>query len=143
MKKTIFKWQATSTTRPAVSWNFSGLGHSAAIPFICELVRARKHNVICLCELNVIFLCETIAHMNKIDEIRARLHYDCAFTIDCIGRSGGLCVLWNSSSFCDIVNNSQYHIDIMINDMGEPRRSMELYGYLRKNKRRLSWSLLR
>lgn len=91
---------------------------------------------------DVIFLCETIAHTAKIEEIRVHLHYDCDFFVDCIGCSGGLCVLWKSS-FCDIVSYSQNHIDLLINDTNGFWRFTGYYGFPERNHRRLSWNLLR
>ncbi|KAL8470412.1 hypothetical protein ACS0TY_033043 [Phlomoides rotata] len=59
-----------------------GLGQSAAIPTLCKLVRARRPDVF--------FLSETLSHSNKIEEIRCRLGYECAFAVNSVGRSGGL-----------------------------------------------------
>lgn len=45
-------------------------------PYLCELVKARR--------LDVIFLCETLSHSVKIDGIRSPLLYDYAFTVSCV-----------------------------------------------------------
>lgn len=37
----------------------------------------------------MVFLCETLVHANKIEEIRIRLGFDASFVVDNIGRSGG------------------------------------------------------
>lgn len=90
-----------------LSWNCQWIGHPTAIPFLCDLVRTRKPNVI--------LLCETISHSNNIEEIRVCLHYDCSFAVNCVGRSGGLCTMWKSSSLCNIVSYSDNHINTIIN----------------------------
>lgn len=41
-----------------LSWNCRGLGHPTAIPYLCELVKARRPDVL--------FLCETLSHFVKI-----------------------------------------------------------------------------
>lgn len=109
--------------------------HPIATSFLCKLICARK--------LDIIFLCETIAYNNKIDEIRAYLRYDCTFIVDCIGRSGGLCVLCKFASVCDVVSYSQNHVDLLIHDVEGPWRFRGFYGYPERNRRRLSWGLLR
>ncbi|KAL8536504.1 hypothetical protein ACS0TY_011922 [Phlomoides rotata] len=63
-----------------LGWNCMGLGHPAAIPTLCELVRA--------CRPDVIFLSEMLSHNNKIEEIRCRLGYECAFAVNSVDRSG-------------------------------------------------------
>lgn len=116
-----------------LSWNCRGFGHPTAISFLYELVRVRRPDVL--------FLCET--HLNKIDEIKACFHYDCAFTMNCMGRSGGLCVFWYNFSLCNINSYSQNHIDKTVNDTNGPWRVMGYYGHPETSKRRLSWNLLR
>lgn len=111
-----------------VSWNCRGLGHPAAIPFLCELVKA--------CKPNKIFLHETISRTCKIDEIGAHLSYDCSFTVDCISCGGGLCVFWKFSSVCNLVSYSQNHIELIINDVDGPWHFTGFYGHPQRNKRR-------
>lgn len=52
----------------------------------------------------------------KIKEIRISLLYDCAFTVNCVGRSGGLCILWKFADLCSILNYSRNHIDIIVHE---------------------------
>lgn len=103
-----------------LSWNYRGKGHSAAISFLCYLVRTRRRDVI--------FLCDTITDSNKMEEVRVRLHYDCCFVVDSVGRSGGLCILWNSSSLCNIVSYSNNHTDFIMNVGGNEWRFKGFYG---------------
>lgn len=119
----------------ALSWNCRGLNNSATIPYLCELVRAHRPNNI--------FLCETLSCSAKIDDIRARLRYDCDFTVNFIGRSGGLCVLWRASSCCNILSFSQNHIDLIVTEVGLSWRFTGFYSIPDQNHRRMSWDLLR
>lgn len=50
-----------------LSWNYRGLGHPLAIPTLCKLVRVYRPNVV--------FLSETIAHKQKVEDIRVRLNF--------------------------------------------------------------------
>jgi len=68
-----------------LSWNCQGLGNPSAVPTLRDL--ARKYR------LDVIFLCETLVHANRIEEIRVRLGFDASFAVDRTGRSGSLALL--------------------------------------------------
>lgn len=48
----------------ALAWNCRGLGHPSVIPFLCKLVQVRRPDLI--------FLSETLAHADKIEEICVR-----------------------------------------------------------------------
>lgn len=118
-----------------LSWNCRGLGHPLAISTIRELVRVHKPSVI--------FLFETLASKNKVEEIRSRINFKCCFVVDCVGRSGGLCVLWKEATCFSILNFSNNHIDILINCSRGEWRLTGFYGFPERNRRRQSWNLLR
>lgn len=42
---------------------------------------------------DVIFLFETLVHMNKIEELKNKMAFDHCFAVDREGRSGGVAVL--------------------------------------------------
>lgn len=115
-----------------LSWNCRGLGHPAAVPFLCGLVNARRPDVI--------FLSETLSHSTRIEGIRTRLSYD---SVNCVGRSGGLCVLWKSTAVCSILTYSQHHIDLSVTEEGGNWRLTGFYGCPEGSRRRESWALLR
>lgn len=58
-----------------------------------------------------------MAHRVKVEEIRSRLNFQSCFAVDCIGRSGGLCVLWKEQDACNVLSYSQNHIDLQVNDV--------------------------
>jgi hypothetical protein len=53
---------------------------------------------------------------NKIDELKYVLSFDYCFSVDRIGRGGGLAFLWKKSINCNITNYSTNHIDIEVID---------------------------
>lgn len=118
-----------------LSWNCRGIGHPAAIPYLCDLNRTRRPDVI--------FLCETLARTNKLEEIRLSLHYECAFTVNSVGRSEGLCLLWKKAVTCDILSYSNNHIDVIMNDESGRWRFTGYYGFPDQGRRNQSWNLLR
>lgn len=119
----------------ALSWNCRGLGNAATVPTISELVRARKPDIV--------FLFETLSYGVRLESIRIKLKFDFCFSINCIGRSGGLAVLWNNKINCNVLNYSRNHIDMLVMDSGGDWRITGFYGFPERNRRRLSWNLLR
>lgn len=98
------------------------MGHPAAIQFLRELIRVQRPHV---------------PHSNKIDDDH------CAFTVNCSGRSRGLCLLWNSTSNCVISSYSQKHVDAIILEDEGNWRFTGFYGFPERSRRRLSWNLMR
>lgn len=117
-----------------LSWNCRGLGQPVAIPSVCELV--------CACRPDVIFLYETLSHASRIEELRIKINFSSCFVVDCVGRSGGVCVLWKDSSLCSLQSYSQNHIDMKVTDNHSDWRLTRFYGFPERSRRRLSWSLL-
>ncbi|XP_057794267.1 uncharacterized protein LOC131010650 [Salvia miltiorrhiza] len=78
-----------------------------------------------------------------MEEIRARLHFDGCFTVDCAGRSGGLCMLWKFSTTCKLLSFSTHHIDMEIMDSKGRWRLTGFYGFPERSRRRESWNILR
>ena len=57
------------------------------------------------------FLMETKLRGVKLEPIRNRLSFSNMFVVDCIGRNGGLTLLWGEKVDVDIQNFSQCHIN--------------------------------
>ncbi|XVF84291.1 hypothetical protein PTKIN_Ptkin17bG0025300 [Pterospermum kingtungense] len=76
------------TVMNVLSWNSRRLGQPRTVSMLRELSQTHK---VC-----VIFLFETLAHSNKIEEIRVLLGFDGSLAVNCIGRGGGLAVLWRN-----------------------------------------------
>lgn len=91
-----------------ISWNCRGLGSPSTVPNLKYLVRTYKPDAI--------FLSETMAAVNKIEELKYTLSFDYCFQVDRIGRGGGLAFLWKKPANCIITNYSQNHIDIEVVD---------------------------
>lgn len=87
----------------ALSWNCRGLGQSATVPALCELVKARRPDVI--------FLFETLSFGVRIESLRVKLNFQSCFSVDCVGRSGGIAVFWSNNISCSILSYSKNHID--------------------------------
>lgn len=59
------------------------------------------------------FLIETISYSNRIEELRVKFGFDHCFSVDRIGRSGGLTVLWKQAAQCQVGRLSSHHIDML------------------------------
>ncbi|KAL8474361.1 hypothetical protein ACS0TY_030994 [Phlomoides rotata] len=118
-----------------LSWNCRGVGHPATIPFLCELVKARKPDVI--------FLSETLASASRLEDVRLSLNFPNCFTVACNGRSGGLALLWNNNVACSLLSYSMNHIDMEVMEGTVISRITGYYGFSERNRRHMSWSLLK
>jgi exonuclease III len=119
-----------------ISWNCRGLGSPRTIPSLKYLVRVYKPDIL--------FLCETISTTNKTEELKYVLDFDCCFTVDRQGRSGGLALYWKSSVNCSISNYSVNHIDAEILDVSKGKwRMTGYYGFPSHGRRRAAWEFLR
>ena len=70
--------------------DFQGLGQPEAFRFLNELIRVRR--------LELVLLFETLVHAQKLENIRVRFNYEGCFSIDIVGHSGRIGVLWKSTA---------------------------------------------
>jgi hypothetical protein len=119
-----------------LAWNCRGLGNVKAVPCIKDLVRVYKPDIV--------ILSETLCNNNKISHLKYSIGFDNHFSVDCIGRSGGIAILWRNSAHCSILNYSQNFINMSITDITRGSwRLTAFYGYPEHGRRRDSWDLLR
>jgi hypothetical protein len=118
-----------------VAWNCRGLGSPSAIPDLKYLVRHFNPDLL--------FLSETLAHRNKIEELRFLLGYDSCLPIDRTGRGGGLALFWRNSFNCQLIDFSNNHVTIEIVDSVHGTwRMTGYYGYPDGGRRRAAWNFL-
>jgi hypothetical protein len=119
-----------------VAWNCRGLGNLRVIPKIKFLVWYYKPDIL--------FLCETIVEVNKIEEFRYHLGYDSCFAPVRSSRGRGFALFWRNTVNCSIVNYSANHISAKIEEVS--RRAWiftGFYGYPETARRRDSWNFIR
>lgn len=118
-----------------LSWNYRGLGQARTVRVLCDLVKDRRPDVL--------FLIETISAANKIEELRIKLVFVRCFSVDCIGRSGGLAVFWKSAVDCSITGYSSHHIDLEFSENNAQKWRLScFYGYPDRARRKQSWELI-
>jgi hypothetical protein len=120
-----------------LSWNCRGLGNPRTVRDLCRMAKEKKPDVV--------FLIETKCRNAKMEKIRVKLGFECAFVVEAVGKSGGLALLWKEKNFLEIQNYSRWHINAeMVNEEGRGRWKFSgFYGQPAWNKRHESWSLLK
>ncbi|XP_074327496.1 uncharacterized protein LOC141665410 [Apium graveolens] len=119
-----------------VSWNCRGLGKPRTVRVLCDLVKDRNPDIL--------FLSETISVSRKIEELRIKMGYDSCFSVDKVGRSGGLAVFWRNSARCNITGYSRSHIDLVfLENNVEVWHLSCFYGFPDRARRKESWNLIR
>lgn len=117
-------------------WNCRGLGIPRTVRALSDLLR--DHKPIFL------FLIETISYSNKIEELRVKFGFDHCFSVDRMGRSGGLAVWWKRAAHCQVDSFSSHHIDMLFMDNNTLSWRLSCYyGYPERTRRRESWNLIR
>lgn len=75
---------------------------SHTVRVLNDLVRVRKQEVL--------FLIETVSVSRKAEELRIKLGFANVFSVDRVGRSGGIVVFWNQKAECSVTGYSQNHM---------------------------------
>jgi len=72
------------------------------------------------------------------------LGFDHCFVVSSNGRSGGLALFWRASFSCTVLNYSDNHINVEINDSSKGKWQFTgYYGFPEGRRRRASWDFLR
>jgi hypothetical protein len=94
---------------------------------------------------DVVFLVETKQQTHKLEFLKNKLGFDNQFAVDCKGKSGGLMLLWCSSTKLEIQNYSRRHVSaVALGRDGVPLWKMTgFYGHPETARRPEAWSLPR
>jgi hypothetical protein len=118
-----------------LSWNCRGLGSPQAVRDLCQLAKENR--------ARILFLMETKCSKVRIEMVRVKLGFTGAFTVDPVGRSGGLALLWKEEQEVEIQNFSRRHINAIIMEEGvQPWKLTGFYGHPEWAKRHEAWDLL-
>lgn len=83
-------------------WNFRGMGNPRTVQTF--LHRSRKYHP------DVLFISETLGTQARLDGVKTCLGFQNAFSVDSIGRSRGLEMLWKEDFDFRLLTYSQHHI---------------------------------
>ncbi|XP_074375401.1 uncharacterized protein LOC141717203 [Apium graveolens] len=119
-----------------LAWNCRGLGNPRVVQFLKDMVIPKKRQVI--------FLCETLCMKEKVEKVRHLIGFESSFSVDVIGRSGGIALLWRNEEEVSIRSFSKNHIDVVVRVVGCANwRLTGFYGEPNRRLRRNTWNLLR
>jgi exonuclease III len=119
-----------------LSWNCRGLGNPRPVRGLHRLVKNKRPVLV--------FLMETKLRASKMENLKVKLGFGSIFTVDCVGRSRGLALLWNNDFVVNIINYSRRHIHAEVWSKSKRDRWLftGFYGHPEVARRKESWSLL-
>ncbi|KAK6120367.1 hypothetical protein DH2020_045847 [Rehmannia glutinosa] len=118
-----------------IIWNARGLGNQRAFRELRRLIAEK--------DPQLLFLSETRMKAYRCSRWKEWLGYDGLFIVDCIGKKGGLMLLWKQPLVVTITSYSTGHIDSMIQDGYKNWRFTGFYGNPDASQRKYSWDLMR
>lgn len=119
-----------------LGWNCRGLGQSRTVRILNEMLTSHKPDIL--------FLSETLVEGNKVEVLASKIGFVNFHSVDRQGRGGGLAVFWKNNVRCSIMDSSQNHIDIIIEERHNVSwRLTCFYGFPERERRQQSWDFLR
>jgi hypothetical protein len=93
---------------------------------------------------HLVFLMETKMTQRKAKVVQIKLGFENYFSVDCIGKSGGLMLLWKNSIMVEIQNFSRRQINAVVQCSSDAPswKLTGFYGHPDVAKRGESWELL-
>ncbi|KAL0408431.1 UNVERIFIED_CONTAM: putative mitochondrial protein [Sesamum radiatum] len=118
-----------------MSWNCQGIGAPWTVQSLRDMVRSFNPDLV--------FLMETKCNSRRFDTIKRMIDMH-GLTVDPVGRSGGLALLWKKSVIVSIQSYSNRHIDasVQIDDQQQTWRFSGIYGEPETSNRKKTWELL-
>ncbi|XP_073120041.1 uncharacterized protein [Henckelia pumila] len=117
-----------------IVWNVRGLGNQRAFRELKRLIADKSPSLL--------FLCETRKRDFNNRYWANLLGFKGCFSVDSLGRSGGLSILWKDPIAVCIKSFSQGHIDCVIQHDTKRWRFTGVYGNPDASLRYLTWELL-
>jgi hypothetical protein len=120
-----------------LSWNCRGLGHPRTVQELHCWVKGKKPTLV--------FLMENKLRNNRMQKIRNKLNFSGLLTVELVGKSGGLALLWKDPAVVNILNFSARHICARVSVIGfeVPWKFTSFYGNPDCVARAESWTVLR
>ncbi|KAF4404587.1 hypothetical protein G4B88_005973 [Cannabis sativa] len=87
-------------------WNARGLGNPGALTALQTIVRKFSPSLV--------FLSETKLYGGWAEGIQRHVNFQNSFHVDCVGKSGGLLLLWNEDWEVSVKSFSVGHIDALV-----------------------------
>ncbi|XP_019179038.1 PREDICTED: uncharacterized protein LOC109174248 [Ipomoea nil] len=119
-----------------ISWNCRGLGGTRTVRELLGIVAQQRPLFV--------FLIETKACSDRVEEVRVQLGFEGAFCVDRVGFGGGLALFWRDANVASLLSYSINHIDMEVTIPGTSAwRFTCFYGEPDRSQRQVTWDLLR
>ncbi|KAG6667043.1 hypothetical protein CIPAW_01G073500 [Carya illinoinensis] len=127
---------ALPTPMSILVWNCRGLGNPQSIRIFRKLTKEK-------CPF-LVFLVETKARKQQLEDVRRRLKLDGCFAVDNMDLSGGIAPFWKEDWNVRIINYTRWYISALIKEEenGHIWQFTGFYGHPETAKRSSSWQLL-
>ncbi|XP_010507009.1 PREDICTED: uncharacterized protein LOC104783562 [Camelina sativa] len=116
-----------------LSWNCQGLGRPQDLTVQRVMEMRKKHFP------EILFLMETMNIRNVLVDIQVWLNYDRVYTMDPIGRCGGLAVFWKKSITLEFLQADKNVIDLGVEFGNRKFFVSRIYGNPRSELRHIVW----
>lgn len=87
------------------------MGNPRAVRALWDVVKSHKPNIL--------FLMETLSNKERIKHLCGKLGFSNFWAVDCVGRSGGVALLWKSNVKCEVFNSDSNFIDAQITNAND------------------------
>lgn len=117
-------------------WNCRGAGKPATVKELRDMTRQYAPSILCILETQI--------EGSRVENLSSTLGFNKSFAVSSSGRSGGLGIFWNDSIKVEVSGYSEYHIDVIVDDLlGIKSRVTFVYGEAQVNERYKTWDMLR
>lgn len=112
-----------------IAWNCRGLGNPLTVQVLVDMVHSKRPILV--------FLMETLSTNSRMSYIKNKLGFKGVFTVDSLGRNGGLALLWREEVQVHINSYSRNHIDakVSVDERSMHWRFTGFYGHPKRNKK--------
>ena len=117
-------------------WNCRGAGKPATVKELRDMTRQYAPSILCILETQI--------EGSRVENLSSTLGFNKSYVVSSRGRSGGLGIFWNDSIKVEVSGYSEYHIDVVVDDLvGIKSRVTFVYGEAQMSERYKTWNMLR
>uniref|UniRef100_A0A8R7UTA1 Endonuclease/exonuclease/phosphatase domain-containing protein n=1 Tax=Triticum urartu TaxID=4572 RepID=A0A8R7UTA1_TRIUA len=86
---------------------------------------------------------ETQVERTRVESLAGSIGFTNSFAVSSSGRSGGLGIFWNDETKVEVNGYSEYHIDVLVDDLMDTRIWLTfVYGEAQVSERYKTWDML-
>ncbi|KAK3210950.1 hypothetical protein Dsin_015656 [Dipteronia sinensis] len=92
---------------------------------------------------DIVFFMEPKAEHNRLEVLQVKLSFVGKLVVDCVGRSGGLCLFWSDKSNISLMPYFCFHIDMCVYSFGSDKWRMTcFYSHPETDQHCHAWPLM-